>query len=671
MSRSFLVASFLILMITSCSRNNRYHTFEDYPVYEGNDLEMIYSPKLCKFKVWAPTADGVKLFLFDNGSEGGAYRTLDMKYDENGTWKIEIEEDLKGKFYTFQIKIGEKWMDETPGANVKATGLNGKRGAIIDFRDTDPDGWENDVRPTLKNFTDIVEYQVHIRDFSIAKCSGMKNKGKYLAFTEHDTKNDFGQLTGVDHLKELGITHIHLLPCYDFDSIDESTNKGVQKNFGYSPINFTVPEGSYATNAKDPKVRIIEFKRLIQTLHKNGIRVIMDVAYSHTSNPSTSNLNLLVPGYYYRHSTDSSLTDGTGYGNETASERPMMRKLMIESLLFWVSEYHVDGFNFLQMGAHDIETLNSIRDALDKIEPTIFLSGDGFVSPQSQLISDKRANSFNAEQFDFVAVQNKDFFRGIMDSIQLDSLKQVNYRSCIFGKDSINEFFKLGVLGATDHPQINLSKLANRTLFVNNPTQVVNYLSNCNELTVSDMVDLTKPVGASLDFQNRINKFLQSILFTSQGVISIHGGDELNRTLSGRIAAHEKLDSVSQINWNNKSSNMELFQFFQGMISLRKQHAALRIPTQEMIQQYTSFLEPSSPNVFGYLLLDHVNGDQWKDIIVLYNSNLYPVKVVIPAGQWNVVCHDSKINLNGLFQIQLKDTIFSVPGSSTSIMFDE
>jgi pullulanase len=666
----FLISLFLLVLV-GCKKSNHYQSFDEYPVYEGNDLEMIYSPQVCRFRVWAPTADGVKLLLYDNGNEGGAYKTIDMKSDENGTWKLEVEENLKGKFYTFQIKIGEKWLDETPGANVKATGVNGKRGAIIDFRDTDPEGWESDVRPQMKNFTDIIEYEVHVRDFSISASSGMKYRGKFLAFTEHGTKNATGQLTGIDHLKELGITHVHLLPCFDFDSIDESNTKNTRNDWGYSAVNFTVPEGIYSTNAKDPKSRIREFKRLVQSLHKSGIRVILDVAYSHTTNASNSNLNLLVPGYYYRHNADSTFSNGTGYGNETASEQPMMRKLMIESMVFWASEYHVDGFNFQQMGAHDLETLNSVREALDKVDPTIFLSGDGKLVGNSVLPQEKRGVLANAERLDFIAVYNQDLYHGIMDSIQVDTLKNVKFSSFIYGRDSLAEKIKFGILGATEHPQVDLALVKGRTLFVNNPTQVINYSSKHTELCLTDLIDLTKPIGSTAEEITRYHKLIQSIIFTSQGIMSIHGGDEISRTKNGIAGGCYASDSITQINWNNKTEANDLFLYYQGLISLRKKHAAFRIPTQEMTQQYLTFLETPSPNVVGYVLMDHVNGDKWKDVMVIYNANRYPVKVNIPAGQWNVVCHDAKINQSGLFQIQLRDTIFSVPATSTSIMFDE
>src|ERR1035437_4116567 len=391
-------------VLSACITTPKYASFDDYPVYDGNDLELTYSAQSSKFRVWTPTATKVKILLYDNGNEGGAYKTLDMSRSEKGTWTLKVNEDLKGKFYTFQIKIGEKWLEETPGMWVKATGVNGKRAAIIDFADTNPAGWENDVRPPLKNVTDIMLYEMHVRDFSMASNSGMKHKGKFLAFTERGTKNSFGEATGIDHLKELGITHIHLLPVFDFASIDETKLNENKYNWGYDPVNYNVPEGSYSTNPYNPVTRIREFKQMVQSLHQSGIRVIMDVVYNHTAAGKTSHLNLLAPNYFYRTNADSTWSNASGCGNETASERAMMRKFMVESVVYWAKEYHVDGFRFDLMGIHDITTMNAIRTALDKIDPTIFICGEGSTAGNSVLAEVNRAVKKNAKELENIAV---------------------------------------------------------------------------------------------------------------------------------------------------------------------------------------------------------------------------------------------------------------------------
>ncbi|MDD3320734.1 MAG: type I pullulanase, partial [Paludibacter sp.] len=396
--------SLISVFFSACKTKPNYKSFDEYPVYDGSDLELTYSPHASKFRVWAPTASQVKILLYDNGYEGGAYEVLDMDRAEMGTWTLKIDKDLKGKFYTFQIKVNEAWLDETPGMWVKATGVNGKRAAIIDFADTNPEGWENDKRPALDKFTDISLYEVHIRDFSVAPNSGMINKGKFLAFTEHGTKNTAGDATGIDHLKELGITHVHILPAFDFASIDETKLNENKYNWGYDPLNYNVPEGSYSTNPYNPVTRITEFKQMVQSLHKSGIRVIMDVVYNHTAMGKNSHLDLLAPGYFYRMNADSTWSNASGCGNETASERPMMRKFMVESVVYWATEYHVDGFRFDLMGIHDIETMNEIRAALNKIDPTIFIYGEGWTAASSPLAVDKSALKKNAKQLDNIAV---------------------------------------------------------------------------------------------------------------------------------------------------------------------------------------------------------------------------------------------------------------------------
>jgi pullulanase len=650
-------------LLSGCGSTPHYATFNDYPVYDGSDLELTYTPQASKFRVWAPTATKVKLLLYEKGSEGGAYQTLDMERSEKGTWTLKIDENLKGKFYTFQIKLNEKWLDETPGMWVKATGVNGKRAAIIDFADTNPTGWENDVRPPLKNFTDIILYELHVRDFSVSKNSGMKYKGKYLAFTEHGTKNSFGESTGIDHLKELGITHVHLLPVFDFASIDETKLNENKYNWGYDPVNFNVPEGSYSTNPYNPVTRIHEFKQMVQSLHKSGIRVIMDVVYNHTAKGKGSNLDLLAPGYFYRMNADSTWSNASGCGNETASERAMMRKFMIESVLYWVTEYHVDGFRFDLMGVHDIETMNAIRYALDKIDPTIFMYGEGWTAGNSPLAEDKRAVKKNAKELGNIAVFSDDIREALRGSWMHSQIP-----GFVSGIDSLEESVKFGVVGATQHIDIDYSKLLySKKPYTNNPTQVINYVSCHDDMCLVDKLKESKPEGATDDELVRFDKLAQTIVFTSQGVPFIYAGEELYRNKKGIHNTYQSPDSINRIDWNSKSTNKDLFEYYQNLILLRKKHAAFRIPTQEMVQQHLKFINMNTPNVVAYILTDHVNDEIWKDILVIYNGNRKPVTVQIPEGEWNLVCHDGQINLTGISLIE--KTSFVVEPSSASIMY--
>lgn len=663
MKKSIIFMLLITGFISSCNRTPKYSSFDDYPVYEGSDLELIYSPQSSSFRVWAPTASEVKLLLYDNGNEGGAYKNTNMNRSDDGTWDLEIKENLKGKFYTFQIRIGEKWLDETPGMWVKATGVNGKRAAIIDFSETNPDGWENDVHPPLKNYTDIMLYEVHVRDFSISQTSGMKNKGKFLAFTERGTKNAAGESTGIDHLKELGITHIHLLPSFDFASIDETKLNDNKYNWGYDPVNYNVPEGSYSTDPYNPVTRIKEFKQMVQSLHQSGIRVIMDVVYNHTAAAKDSHLNLLVPDYFYRMNADSTWSNASGCGNETASERAMMRKFIIESVVYWASEYHIDGFRFDLMGIHDIETMNEVRAALDKIDPSIFVYGEGWTAANSPLSEEKRAVKKNAKQLENIAVFSDD----IRDALK-GSWMHSEIPGFVSGIDSLEESVKFGVVGATQHPQVDYTKLIySKSSYVNNPTQIINYVSCHDDMCLVDKLNEAKPLDATPEELIRFNKLAQTVVFTSQGVPFLYAGEELYRNKKGIHNTYQSPDSINQIDWNFKTINKDIFTYYKNLISLRKNHAAFRIPTQDMLQQHLKFLNFLVPNTVGFTLTDHVNGETWKDILVLYNGNRKAVKVSIPMGEWNVVCHDGQINLSGF--VQVKDSIFTIAPSSASILY--
>ena len=658
-----LIMLLISALFCACSSTPHYATFNDYPVYDGSDLELTYSSQSCKFRVWAPTADQVKVLLYDNGSEGGAYQTHDLSRSENGTWVLKIDENLKGKFYTFQIRTGEKWLPETPGIWVKATGINGKRAAIIDLAETNPAGWENDVRPALKNFTDIVLYEVHMRDFSVSPNSGIKHKGKFLAFTEKGTKNSAGETTGIDHLKELGITHVHLLPSFDFASVDESKLNENKYNWGYDPLNYNVPEGSYSTNPKDPACRIREFKQMVQSLHQAGIRVVMDVVYNHTSMGKNSHLDLLAPGYFYRQNADSTWSNASGCGNETASERGMMRKFMIESAVYWATEYHVDGFRFDLMGIHDIETMNAIRAALDKVDKTIFMYGEGWTAAKSPLAESQRAVKANAKKLNNIAVFSDD----IRDALK-GSWMHSQIPGFVSGVDSLEESVKFGVVGGTQHDSINYSRLLYaKAPYVNNPSQTINYVSCHDDMCLVDKLKESKPENATDEELVRFNKLAQTVVFTSQGVPFIYAGEELYRTKKGIHNTFQSPDSINQINWNSKTSHKDLFEYYKGLIALRKGHSAFRMPTQEMVQQHLKFINMKTPNVVAFLLSNHVNDEVWKDILVIYNGNRKSVAVQIPEGEWNLICHDGQINLSGIKQIDY--TSFVVAPSSASIMY--
>lgn len=665
MKTSFYLPLLLLTIVFSACQYKapQYAGYDDYPVYEGNDLELVYSPHASTFRVWAPTADEVKLLLYDNGEDGNAYRMESMNRAEKGTWKLKISEDLKDKFYTFQVKIGDQWLQESPGIWVKAVGVNGRRAAIIDMNATNPTGWEMDRRPAQVNFTDIVLYEVHMRDFSIAANSGMLNKGKFLAFTERGTTNTAGEKTGIDHLIELGVTHVHLLPSYDYASIDETKLDENKYNWGYDPLNYNVPEGGYSTDPYDPYVRIREFKQMVQALHKAGIRVIMDVVYNHTFTGEDSHLNRLVPGYFYRFNADSTWSDASGCGNETASERAMMRKFIVESVAYWVNEYHVDGFRFDLMGIHDIETMNEVRATLDRIDPTIFVYGEGWTAAGSPLEEEKRALKQNAAQFDGIAVFSDD----IRDALK-GSWMHSDVPGFVSGTAGLEEAVKFGVVGGVNHPQVDATQsVHSKGVYVLQPTQTINYVSCHDDMCLVDKLRQSRPADATEDEIKRFNLLAQTVVFTSQGIPFIYAGEEVYRDKKGVHNTYQSPDSINLINWDNKTKYNDVYTYYKGLITLRRAHPAFRMPTQEMVHKHLSFIPVDSPNVVAYLLSGNANGDSWRDILVIHNGNRQAVEMAIPRNEWTLVLHNAMININGFGQV--KDSVFTVAPSSSSILY--
>ncbi len=662
--RKLLFMTLALGFLVSCNSGaKKYASFADFPVYNGDDLELTYSPESSKFRVWSPAAQEVKLLLFDSGSEGSAYEMLDMKRSKSGTWTAKVKGDLKGKFYTFQVKIEDQWLEETPGMWVKATGINGKRAAIIDFNETNPEGWENDKHVLPENVTDAIIYEVHMRDFSISPTSGIKNKGKYLQFTEKGTKNKAGQATGIDHLKELGITHVHLLPSYDYASIDESTLHENNYNWGYDPQNYNVPEGSYSTDPANPISRIKEFKQMVQSLHSEGIGVIMDVVYNHTYVGENSHLNLLVPGYFYRFNEDGTWSNASGCGNETASDREMMRKFIVESVVYWATEYHIDGFRFDLMGIHDIETMNAIRAALDKVDPRIIIYGEGWSAGASPLGEENRAVKKNVSQLNGIAVFSDD----IRDVLKGNWTNE--YPGFVAGRDSLENAVKFAVAAATEFPGVTNENLVHTDKpYATSPTQIINYASCHDDMCLVDKLRSRKPAGATEAEIQKFNKLAQTVVFTAQGVPFIFAGEEVYRDKKGVNNTYISPDSINQIDWDNKTVYNDIFTYYQGLIALRKAHPAFRMTSLDMMKKHLKFVELGVPNVVAFTLSDNANGDSWKDILVIYNGNRKNINVELPEGEWNVVIHDGKASpATPLFTVQ--NPKFVVGASSASIMF--
>ena len=655
-------ASIVSTTISCQSVKKEYASFEDYPVREGQLTEMDYSPSETKFSLWAPTAEEVRVLLFDSGEEGSAYQTLPMQMGSDGTWSLSVKEDLNGKFYTFNVKVGGKWLGDTPGIMAKAVGVNGKRAAVIDLRSTDPEGWENDVRPPLANYADIVVYEMHHRDFSLDSVSGIRHKGKFLALTEQGTTSSLGEKTGIDHLKELGVTHIHILPSCDYASVDETNLDKPQYNWGYDPQNYNVPDGSYSTDPYKPDVRIKEFKQMVQALHKAGIRVVLDVVYNHTFNTEESNFERTVPGYFYRQTADGKPADGSGCGNETASDRAMMRKYMIESVQYWASEYHIDGFRFDLMGIHDIETMNEIRAALDRIDPSIFIYGEGWAASAPQLDEEKLAMKANTDKMPRIAAfsdEMRDALRGGWDDDKKGAF--------LIGEPGHEMSIKFGLVGAIDHPQVAFDQVNySQKPWALQPTQMISYVSCHDDMCLADRLKATLPEG-SVEDHAALHKLAETVVFTSQGVPFIFAGDEMMRDKKGVHNSYNSPDSINTIDWKNKTAHKDVFEYMKGLIAMRKAHPAFRMGDAELVRKHLEFLPVEGDNVVAFTLKDNANGDSWKDIIVAFNSRTEPAKVAIPSGRYTVVCKNGKIDLKGMGQVSGTELV--IPARSAMIVY--
>lgn len=633
--------------VVSCApAKNEYTSFELYPVRSGSLTEMEYAPEATQFTLWAPTADEVRLMLYEAGEGGHAYETVSMERAEEGTWKTKVEKDLKGKFYTFNVKIDGKWQGDTPGINAKAVGVNGKRAAIIDLRETDPEGWAEDKRPPLASPADIIIYEVHHRDFSVHPSSGIEHKGKFLAMTETGTKNPGGMATGIDHLKELGVTHVHILPSYDYASVDETRLDENKYNWGYDPLNYNVPEGSYSTDPYRPEVRIREFKQMVQALHKAGIRVVLDVVYNHTFNTAESNFERTVPGYFYRQKPDGTLADASACGNETASNRPMMRKYMIESVLYWINEYHIDGFRFDLMGIHDIETMNEIRKAASAIDPTIFIYGEGWAASAPQMPEDSLAMKANTYKMPGIAAfsdEMRDALRGPFNNNEQGAF--------LAGLPGGEESIKFGIAGAVKHPQINNDSVNySKAPWAGQPTQMISYVSCHDDMCLVDRLKASVP-GITPEELVRLDKLAQTAVFTSQGVPFIYAGEEVLRDKKGVHNSYQSPDSINAIDWDRKTLNADAFAYYKGLIQLRRNHPAFRLGDAELVRKHLEFLPVEGTNLVAYRLKDHAGGDTWKDIIVVLNARREVASLSVPEGKYTVVCQNGLVNEKGLATI--------------------
>lgn len=637
-------------------------SYGSYPVRSRSLIEMEYAPSATTFTLWAPTADEVRLMIYPDGWRGSFIASYAMMPAEEGTWKMVVAQDLLGKYYTFHVKVKGKWLGETPGINAQAVGVNGQRAAIVDWKQTHPEGWDNDRRPPLQSPADMIIYEMHHRDFSVDEASGICHKGKYLALTEQGTTNSFQLATGIDHLVELGVTHVHLLPSSDYASIDETRLDENPYNWGYDPRNYNVPDGSYATDPYQPETRIREFKQMVLALHRAGIRVVMDMVYNHTFYTEESNFERTVPGYFYRRMKDGSWSNGSGCGNETASERPMMRKFMIDSVLYWIREYHIDGFRFDLMGLHDIDTMNAIRKAVDEVDSSVCLYGEGWTGGIPCYPASLLALKMNVARMPGIAV----FSDELRDAL-CGSVWEKEKGGFLAGVPGAEQSVKFGIVGAIAHPQVKYRSVNYSHLpWAAQPTQMIGYVSCHDGLCLADRLKAALP-DVGFDELVRLDKLAQTIVLTSQGIPFLYAGEELMRDKQGVDNSYKSPDAINGIAWDRKFLYRDVFAYYKELILLRKSHPAFRMGDAALVCKHLRFLPVKGRNLIAYCLHGQPNGESWKDIVVAFNARSTPARLQVPAGLYRVVCKDGVIDLRGLGVHEGSEVI--VPGQSALIMY--
>ncbi len=633
--------------------------FSTYPEYRENDLGVFWSPEKTTIKIWAPTAQMVELRLYKDGEKGEAFHKTTLQKSGNGTWSTVLTGDYEGKYYTFRVNDGE-WLDEVPGIYARCVGVNGLRGQIYNPNATNPEGWIEDSGPRYPHFTDSVIYETHVRDFSISPDSGTENKGKYLAFTEEGTTTEQGAKTGIDHLVELGITHVHLLPVNDFATVDEE--RPLDKyNWGYDPLHYNALEGSYATNPYDGTVRILEFKQLVKKLHEKGIGVILDVVFNHTFFAKESVFNQMVPGYFYRQKPDGSFSNASGCGNEIATERTMVRQYIINTLKYWVEEFHVDGFRFDLMGIIDLETMQAIRSELNKIDPGLFLYGEGWAADQSPVPEDERAVKRNTTQLPGIAGFNDDF----RDAIKGNHGDKKS-KGFVSGLALREEAIKFGITAAVYHPQVNYDYIETvHQPWAAEPDQCINYAACHDNYTLWDKLKQSLSKASDEELRKRV-MLAGALILTSQGVPFLHSGIEFCRSKNGNGNSYKSPDAVNQISWARKAEYNDVFTYYRQLIQLRKSHPAFRISDAESMRTNLDFCTQYQIGVVSYCIKGHAVGDAWGHIIVIFNGNDKTVSIPLPEGTYKLVAHDGRIDENGLEQ--LKDTVPVAPLSMSILV---
>ena len=603
--------------------------------------------------MWSPVAIAVEVRLYAEGEGGNPLERYNLEVAGEGWWRLNVYKDLKGMFYTYRVQTQDGWLEETPGVFATAVGLNGQRAAIIDLQATNPEGWEQDVRPPVIS---PVIYELHHRDFTISHSSGVQHKGRFLALTERGTLSPEGLSTGIDHLVELGVTHIQLLPSFDFSSIDEAQKNVPHYNWGYDPQNYNVPEGSYATDAATPEVRIKEFKLMVKALHDAGLRVVLDVVYNHVASVAQSAFERTAPGYFFRKKKDGSLANGSGCGNETASEHPMMRQFIVESVAYWAEEYHIDGFRFDLMALHDRTTMQAVVDRLHAIDPSICVYGEGWAAEQPQLPSSQSMTKRNIHKVKGLAAfgdELRDALRGpFYDDTQ---------GGFLLGNRETLPFLRLGLAGMIFNSELGNSL---HSAWTKSPLQVLSYVSCHDDLCLVDRLRAVLPQIEEEEIA-RLSLLAHTAVLTAQGTPFLFAGEELLRQKRGVRNSYKSVDTVNAIDWRNKAHHFDVFTYLRRLIEMRKSHPAFRLSTATQVKKYLQFLDVGDACTVAFTLNGRAVGDDWARIVVVLNAERKSIDVRVPEGDYTIVCKDGRMHL-GNREHEVR-TAFPVPPQSALI----
>lgn len=621
--------------------------FEEQYTYDGDDLGAVWSEQGTKFRVWAPTADkvAVKLYQTGNPDADDFVELLPMQKDVKGTWIAEKKGDLQGVYYTYAVTVSGNDTEATDPYAV-TTGVNGARAMVVDLSSTNPKGWEEDKDPHAdESITDAIIYELHVRDLSVHESSGIVHKGKFLGIAENGTKNASGYATGLDHMKELGITHVHLLPSYDYGSVDETRPEEAQFNWGYDPVNYNVPEGSYSTDPYHGEVRVKEMKQMIQTLHRNGISVILDVVYNHVYDAKKFCFNKIVPGYFSRMDENGVYSDGSCCGNDTASERSMVRKYIVDSVCYWADEYHIDGFRFDLVGLLDTETINAIVENVHKKHPNVIFYGEGWTMPtgvtKEGCIMATQLNSDKTPEFAYFSDTLRDALKGRV--FYADS------KGYVTGADGMTETIEACLLGQPD--------------WCKNPCQTVNYASCHDNYTLMDKIALSIP-NASREEWIRSSYLAAAIYMLSQGIAFMHAGEELLRTKTDEQGeyvenSYNSSDYVNQFDWNvlEKEEYQKTFAYYKGLIQIRKKYASLRYMTAAEVNAHVQIVKTQAKNVIMVHIKDE---EKQEELLLIFNPNRAAVQTEIPDGRWNILVQEDQAGTEILGTVEEKELIAPV-----------